>query len=58
MKKEMKKEETKEKREEKKKKEKESPNGLTCATSDCLMSLKEGLASGFFDKQRSNTSQK
>ena len=51
----MKKEETKEKREEKKK---ESPNGLTCATSDCLMSLKEGLASGFFDKQRSNTSQK
>ena len=52
----MKKEETKENTEEKKKKE--SPNGLTCATSDCLMSLKEGLASGFFDKQRSNTSQK
>ena len=41
-----------------KKKEKESPNGLTCVTSDCLMSLKEGLASRFTDKQRSNTSQK
>ena len=56
MKKETKKEETKEKRE--RKKTKEAWNGLTCATSDCLMSLKEGLASGFFDKQRSNTSQK
>ena len=55
----MKKEEQKEKREAKKrKKEGESPLRVTLAISDCLISLKEGLTSGFSNKQRSNTSQK
>ena len=42
----------------KRKKEGESSLRVTLAISDCLISLKEGLASGFSNKQRSNTSQK